>query len=122
MVTAAELKELERQAKEAEKMLRDAERNEARQQKLLSESHGGYAGKSLIEKIRDDLREIIGDFQGWGITNKGEAELLMSKEYLDGLIDGVSHALGILRQNEGQTERRWAEAEWREIMRTSDKK
>lgn len=119
MVTAAELKELERQAKEAEKMLRDAERNEARQQKLLSESHGGYAGKSLIEKIRDDIRETLGEFDK---IKQNDPENPYPDEYMDGLIDGMCHALGILRQNEGQTERRWAEAEWREIMRTSDKK
>lgn len=110
-----DLKELERQAKEAEALLRQLERGEKATPKqshsyTLKSSHGGYAGKSLIEKIRDDLRESIGEYESL-LSNDGEVE------YLDGLIDGISHALGVLRGNDGQAEREWAESEWRVTQR-----
>lgn len=106
-----DLKQLERQAKEAEALVRQLERGEKATPKqshsyTLKNSHGGYAGKSLIEKIRDDLRETIGEYES--LLSNDE-----NVEYLDGLLDGMCHALAILRGNDGATERDWAESEWR---------
>lgn len=81
---------------------------------LIPTTHAGSRGKSLIEMIRDDLRTTIGEFE---IKKQEDPENPHPDEYLDGLIDGMCHALGILRGNEGEEERRWAEAEWR---RTKD--
>ena len=137
MPTAAELA---RQVKEAEDLVRRLERGETAKPKdsqpvnlrtskggrygdgpglIPVSSHGGYAGKSLIEKIRDDLRETIGEREGMNNLDVGESGCCASSEaqYLDGLIDGICHALGILRGNDGETERRWAEAEYRETVR-----
>ena len=84
---------------------------------LIPTTHAGSRGKSLIEMIRDDLRESIGEvYKNVGVDGKTPVRDSES-EYLDGLIDGIAHALGILRGNEGEEERRWAEAEWR---RTKD--
>lgn len=115
-----DLKELERQAKEAEALVRQLERGETATPKqshsyTLKSSHGGYAGKSLIEKIRDDLHETIGDREEKRKRNGDQSDT--ESEYLDGLIDGICHALGILRGNDGETERQWAEAAWRESQR-----
>ena len=110
-----DLKQLERQAKEAEALVRQLERGEKATPKqshsyTLKNSHGGYAGKSLIEKIRDDLRETIGEYES--LLSNDE-----NVEYLDGLLDGMCHALAILRGNDGATEREWAESEWRVVQK-----
>ena len=110
-----DLKQLERQAKEAEALVRPLERGEKATPKqshsyTLKNSHGGYAGKSLIEKIRDDLRETIGEYES--LLSNDE-----NVEYLDGLLDGMCHALAILRGNDGATEREWAESEWRVVQK-----
>jgi len=109
-----DLKALKRQAEEAEALVRQLERGEAATVKQSSQSylskaaatsHGGYAGKSLIEKIRDDIRETIGEYESLVTGDE-------NVEYLDGLLDGMCHALAVLRGNDGETERNWAESEW----------
>ncbi|AKU45392.1 hypothetical protein MADRUGA_103 [Mycobacterium phage Madruga] len=111
--------ELARQVAEAEALVRQLERGQKvtpkQSQPVLNNSHGGYAGKSLIQKIRDDLRETIGEREEKRIRNSDQSDT--ESEYLDGLIDGMCHALGILRQNEGDVERRWAEAEYRQTLK-----
>lgn len=116
--------DLQRQVREAEALVRQLERGEPATPKqshnvTLRNSHGGYAGKSLIEKIRDDLAETIGEREAMNKLDVGEnGDVAQAEaEYLDGLIDGMCHALGILRQNEGATERSWAEAAYREKIR-----
>lgn len=50
--------------------------------------HSGYAGKSLIEKIRDDLDQLYDE----------------DDEYSKGLKDGIIHALSILRSTSPEEE------------------
>lgn len=65
---------------------------------ILEKSHGGYAGKSLIEKIRDDLDTVVDELQ-YGIT-----ELESGLEYKQGLADGIAHALGVLTSSSMESE------------------
>ena len=121
-------KSLAQQVAEAEALVAQLERGEPATPKqshsvTLRNSHGGYAGKSLIEMIRDDLAETIGDYEEKKAQLTGEAgDGWEEAEYLDGLIDGICHALGILRQNDGETERRWAEAAFREKKRHDEER
>lgn len=70
--------------------------------------HGGFAGKSLIEKIRDDLDESFDQLQNLS------GEELVEHDYHDGLTDGIAHALGILRQTSGEEEIKYALNRWKE--------
>lgn len=121
-------KELARQVAEAEALVKRLERGETATPKdsqsvTLRNSHGGYAGKSLIEKIRDDLRETIDEYEKYRDPKKPIDQEWdeVQENYLTGLIDGMCHALGILRGNDGETERNWAQAEYRETKRQERK-
>lgn len=126
--------DLQRQVREAEALVRQLERGEKATPKqnhsvTLRNSHGGYAGKSLIEKIRDDLAETIGERENMNNLEVGEnGDVAQAEaEYLDGLIDGMCHALSILRvgigpDHSGEVERRWAEAAYRENKRHDEKR
>jgi hypothetical protein len=115
--------ELARQVKEAEALVKRLETGQPAKVKDSApvRTHGGYAGKSLIEMIRDDLRTTIADFEEEKLSKIANDDPY-ENDYLDGLIDGICHALGILRQNEGVTERQWAEAEYRESQRHEQKR
>lgn len=111
--------ELEALLKETEKGIKNARNSPAKKKAeddrryALLRATGGFAGKSLIDYIREDLGDVIGEYEA--LLSNSE-----SVEYLDGLIDGICHALGTLRQNSGEDERVWAEAEYREKQRREE--
>ena len=74
---------------------------------LIPTTHAGSRGKSLIEMIRDDLRTTIDTLEK-SLEGYSDRKSAIAHEfgYEDGLIDGIAHALGILRGNEGEEERR----------------
>lgn len=55
----------------------------------LANAHGGYEGKSLIEKIRDDLDEKFSE---------------RDQDIDDSFCEGMCHALGILRSTDADVE------------------
>lgn len=94
----------------------------------LSSSHGGFAGKSIIEKIRDDLDEAYSIWkERLSIDSQMHAknpELdrqftsgdLHCQQCFDALGDqymaeGIAHALGLLRSSSADYE--WEEAQKR---------
>lgn len=64
--------------------------------KTLPNVIGGYAGKSLIEIIRDDLDKAYKDYK--------EYKDYVESDYDEGLVDGIAHALGILRSSSREHE------------------
>ena len=62
--------------------------------KIAEESHGGYAGKSLVEKIRDDLDQAIINWMSYGRDGEDFDPNELNK--LDGMVEGIAHALGVL--------------------------
>ena len=62
--------------------------------KIAEESHGGYAGKSLVEKIRDDLDQAFINWMTYG--REGEDYDPAEVARLDGIVEGIAHALGVL--------------------------
>ena len=73
--------------------------------KITEESHGGYAGKSLVEKIRDDLDLAYQDFMEVPEDHEHSQEWALAQ----GLAEGIAHALGVLRSTSADSE--WEEAE-----------
>ena len=69
-----------------------------KQKKMLANSHGGFAGKSLLEKSRDDLDEAYRFFQS--------EEFDEDPAYQEGLIDGIAHSMGITRGTSMDEEKR----------------
>lgn len=60
-------------------------------------THGGFAGKSLIEKIEDKLDKAYQDAHAhWPNANELEREAMERSRYW-GRVEGVAAALGILR-------------------------
>ena len=66
--------------------------------KIAEESHGGCAGKSLVEKLKDDLDEAL---KNWMTYGRPDEETYDSTELarLDGIVEGIAHALGVLRSS-----------------------
>lgn len=64
---------------------------EKHQKKMLANSHGGYAGKSLIEMIRDDLDESYKAFR------ENEESCDSDPVALENFAEGMCQALGIMR-------------------------
>lgn len=76
----------------------------------LEDSHGGYHGKSLQEKIRDDLDEAYKnhmDLFDSSVGNDRLEEIWRSESFAE----GIAHALGVLRSTSADTE--WEAAEER---------
>lgn len=71
--------------------------------KIAEESHGGYAGKSLVEKLKDDLDEAL---KNWMTYGRPDEETYDSTELarLDGICDGIAHALGVLCSSSADVE------------------
>ena len=84
-------------------------------------THSGGGGKSLIQKIREDIQEALKMREdAFETAKENYEENLGGMDYEDGLVDGMCHALGILRGNEGQVERQWAESVYREAQRRDE--
>jgi hypothetical protein len=86
--------------------------------------HSVPRGKSLIEKIRDDLDEAYKEWKehdckgqpAWcGENNTGVAYACDIRN--DALVDGIAHALGVLRGTSADSE--WEEAKERYEVRQS---
>lgn len=70
----------------------------------LANSHGGFAGKSLADKMRDDLDEA---YQEWK-DDEG------TKDYWTGFCEGICQALGVLRGSSCDAEWELMEARYQE--------
>ena len=66
--------------------------------KILEQSHGGYTGKSLIEKVRGDLDVTVEELQN-DVEKVFNGDVDSGIEYKQGLADGIAHALGIFRSS-----------------------
>lgn len=62
----------------------------------MSDTHGGFHGKSLQQQIIQDLDQAAADLAGMSLGD-GIA-------YQEGLVDGIAHALGVLRSTGMETE------------------
>lgn len=62
----------------------------------LADTHGGFHGKSLQQQIIQDLDQAVTDLAGMTLGD-GIA-------YQEGLVDGIAHALGVLRNTSMETE------------------
>lgn len=62
----------------------------------LADTHGGFHGKSLQQQIIQDLDQAAADLAGMSLGD-GIA-------YQEGLVDGIAHALGVLRSTGMETE------------------
>ena len=71
----------------------------------LEDSHGGYHGKSLQEKIRDDLDEA------YKMHRHEEDTFGQDTDHNDRFAEGIAHALGVLRSTSADTE--WEAAQER---------
>jgi hypothetical protein len=71
----------------------------------LKDSHGGFAGKSIIEKIQDKVDEAL---DKW-IMMDDDAE---NKIPLNGRIQGMCYCLGLMKNTDRQTEFGEAMGRW----------
>ena len=79
----------------------------------LEASHGGYAGKSLVEKIEDKLDEAYSTWADNSCEDRGDCSGCSdpdSREY--GRVEGVAAALGILKGSGTKYEIEQAEDRW----------
>lgn len=83
---------------------------EKHQKKMVANSHGGFAGKSLIEKIRDDLDEMFIEYKDAVKENElgGNGLAVCQKE---SFVEGMCQAMGIMRSTTCDEE--WKLAEFR---------
>ena len=75
--------------------------------KTFDNSHGGFAGKSLIEKIRDDLDETFAEFKKKELLGCADCGQL----YEETFAEGMCQALSVLRGTTCDEE--WAMTEFR---------
>ncbi|ACI12506.1 hypothetical protein PBI_DAMIEN_88 [Mycobacterium phage Damien] len=71
----------------------------------LEDTHGGYHGKSLQDKIRDDLDEA------YKMHRNEEEAFGQDTERNDRFAEGIAHALGVLRGTDADVE--WEAAQER---------
>ena len=71
----------------------------------LDESHGGFAGKSLVEQIREDLDTVFSDPDREFNLERHEFSDIADDKFAE----GIAHALGVLRGTSADEEWRLAE-------------
>ena len=74
-------------------------------------SHGGFAGKSLIDKIRDDLDEVFKDGKEHQCDTSAACIAKTCLAYDNPFAEGMCQALGILRGTSCDEE--WEMTEYR---------
>lgn len=76
----------------------------------LKTTHSGFAGKSLVEKIRDDLDEVFNDPDSQYDSDRDEFADIADDKFAEGL----AHALGVLRGTDADTEWKLAKERYNE--------
>lgn len=77
----------------------------------VKNSHGGYEGKSLIEKIEIDLYAAYDEFKKNELLSCVDCG--QSRE--EAFAEGIAHALGILRGSSCDYEWEQIEEKWKEV-------
>ena len=73
----------------------------------MASTHGGFAGKSLSQKVCDDLDLAI---EQW--KTSGEVQGSPEEQFDDGFANGIAHALGILWGTSAQHQHEDAVHRW----------